>query len=248
MDYVPGVDGKDDGQPRVLASFMTALMKGEPLVLVDGGEVYRTFCFVDDAVESVVRMIDRPEKSIGHAFNVGNPHNNIQIKELAALMIELYSGLTGKPLGTTRDVAGVDYYGKGYPFSRIRPPHISPHLPTSPLLSHSTSLHLISPHLPFEDSRPSSSLALHASAHHGAITSPQVRGLRPSDPFDASRQVAARLGAGDELEASDGGDDEGLHRKVRGQARVETCSTGGGHARCQGSQIVAVPTQSRSRS
>ena len=77
MDYVPGVDGKDDGQPRVLASFMTALMKGEPLVLVDGGEVYRTFCFVDDAVESVVRMIDRPEKSIGHAFNVGNPMNNI---------------------------------------------------------------------------------------------------------------------------------------------------------------------------
>eukprot|EP00966_Prymnesium_polylepis_P315047 7279811-Prymnesium_polylepis.1 len=34
-----GVDGKDDGQPRVLASFMTALMKGEPLVLVNGGEV-----------------------------------------------------------------------------------------------------------------------------------------------------------------------------------------------------------------
>lgn len=39
MDYIPGVDGKDDGQPRVLASFMTALMKGEPLVLVNGGEV-----------------------------------------------------------------------------------------------------------------------------------------------------------------------------------------------------------------
>ena len=41
MDYVPGVDGKDDGQPRVLASFMTALMKGEPIVLVNGGEVRR---------------------------------------------------------------------------------------------------------------------------------------------------------------------------------------------------------------
>ena len=39
MDYIPGVDGKDDGQPRVLASFMTALMKGDPLVLVNGGEV-----------------------------------------------------------------------------------------------------------------------------------------------------------------------------------------------------------------
>ena len=74
-------------------------------------------------------------------MQVGNPMNNIQIKELAALMIELYSGLTGKPLGTTRDVAGVDYYGKGYPFSRS--PHISPHLPFSRIRPLS-----ISPHLP----------------------------------------------------------------------------------------------------
>jgi len=122
MDYIPGVDGKDDGQPRVLASFMTALMKGDPLVLVDGGQVYRTFCFVDDAVESVVRMVDHPEKSIGHAFNVGNPKNNIQIKELAKLMIDLYSNLTGKPNGTVREVPGVEYYGKGYEDSDLRIP------------------------------------------------------------------------------------------------------------------------------
>jgi len=122
MDYIPGVDGKDDGQPRVLASFMTALMKGDPLVLVDGGEVHRTFCFVDDAVEAVVRMIDYPDKSIGQAFNVGNPRNNIQIKELANLMIELYSGMTGKPKGTTKDVSGIEYYGKGYEDSDLRIP------------------------------------------------------------------------------------------------------------------------------
>jgi len=122
MDYIPGVDGKDDGQPRVLASFMTALMKGEPLVLVNGGEVYRTFCFVEDAVEAVLRMLDKPEKAIGHAFNVGNPKNNIQIKELAALMIDLYSKMTGKAEGSTRDVPGVEYYGKGYEDSDLRIP------------------------------------------------------------------------------------------------------------------------------
>ena len=122
MDYIPGVDGKDDGQPRVLASFMTALMKGDPLVLVNGGEVFRTFCFVDDAVDCVCRMIDHPDKSIGHTFNVGNPNNNIQIKKLAALMIELYSKLTGSPNGTTRDVDGTEYYGKGYEDSDLRIP------------------------------------------------------------------------------------------------------------------------------
>ena len=122
MDYIPGVDGSDDGQPRVLASFMTALMKGEPLVLVNGGEVFRTFCFVEDAVECVCKILDHPEKSQGHAFNVGNPNNNIQISKLAQLMIELYSELTGKPNGTTREVSGVEYYGKGYEDSDLRIP------------------------------------------------------------------------------------------------------------------------------
>jgi len=122
MDYIPGVDGKDDGQPRVLASFMTALMKGEPLVLVNGGEVYRTFCYVEDACEAVVRTIENPDKSCGHTFNVGNPNNNIQIKELAKLMIDMYSRLTGKPQGTTKEIDGTEYYGKGYEDSDLRIP------------------------------------------------------------------------------------------------------------------------------
>merc|ERR1719409_1876030 len=67
-------------------------------------------------------MIDRPEKAIGHAFNVGNPKNNIQIKELANMMIDLYSNLTGKAKGSTRDVDGVEYYGKGYEDSDLRIP------------------------------------------------------------------------------------------------------------------------------
>ena len=90
--------------------------------LVDGGQVYRTFCYVDDAVESVVRMVDRPERSIGHAFNVGNPNNNIQVKALAQLMIELYSNITGKPQGTTQEISGQEYYGKGYEDSDLRIP------------------------------------------------------------------------------------------------------------------------------
>lgn len=122
MDYIPGVDGKDDGQPRVLASFMTALMKGEPLVLVNGGEVFRTFCFVEDACDAIMRCIEHPDKSMGHTFNVGNPANNIQVKALAELMIKLYSKLTGKPEGSTQTISGEEYYGKGYEDSDLRIP------------------------------------------------------------------------------------------------------------------------------
>ena len=58
--------------------------------------MYRTFCAVEDAGECIVRVIEHPDKSCGHTFNVGNPNNNIQVKALADLMIKLYSKLTGK--------------------------------------------------------------------------------------------------------------------------------------------------------
>ena len=85
-------------------------------------QVFRTFCFVDDAVDCVCKVIDQPERSTGHTFNVGNPENNIQISKLANLMIDLYSELTGKPKGSTREVPGVEYYGKGYEDSDLRIP------------------------------------------------------------------------------------------------------------------------------
>merc|ERR1719183_2127807 len=97
---------------------MTALMKGEPLVLVNGGEVFRTFCYVEDACDCIIRCIEHPDKAQGHTFNVGNPNNNIQVKALADLMIKLYSKLTGKPEGTTQTISGEEYYGKGYEDAR----------------------------------------------------------------------------------------------------------------------------------
>ena len=36
-----------------------------------------------------MKVIAHPDKSSGHCFNVGNPGNNIQVKELAALMIDM---------------------------------------------------------------------------------------------------------------------------------------------------------------
>ena len=69
-----------------------------------------------------MRMVEFPEKSQGHAFNVGNPDNNIKVADLAELMINMYSEITGKPKGTTRTVSGVEYYGPGYEDSDLRIP------------------------------------------------------------------------------------------------------------------------------
>lgn len=49
MDFMPGIDG--EGIPRVLANFSTALLRGEPLKLVNGGKAKRCFTSVHDAVD-----------------------------------------------------------------------------------------------------------------------------------------------------------------------------------------------------
>jgi len=92
LDYL--VPPGSTGGPRVFAHFMSALLTGGPMQLVNGGWVRRSFTHIDDAIEGVIATLDHPE-AINHAYNLGNPGNEITIKGLAALMKEQYSEVTG---------------------------------------------------------------------------------------------------------------------------------------------------------
>ncbi|XLT54823.1 hypothetical protein HN873_047427 [Arachis hypogaea] len=67
----------------------TNLLCGEPLKLVDGGRSHRTFLYIKDAIEAVLLMIDNLERANGQIFNVGNPDNEVSVKELVELMIQV---------------------------------------------------------------------------------------------------------------------------------------------------------------
>ncbi|MFP4418568.1 MAG: bifunctional UDP-4-keto-pentose/UDP-xylose synthase [Chitinispirillaceae bacterium] len=124
MDYIPGIDG--DGTPRVLACFMDALLNGKPLKLVDGGQNRRCFTFIDDAIDAIVRILERPRECRGQIFNIGNPQNEVSIAQLAGRMIEIYQQITAdKGDIVVEDVSGVDFYGSGYQDSDRRVPDIS---------------------------------------------------------------------------------------------------------------------------
>ena len=102
MDFIPGRDG--EGVPRVLACFMTALLDGQPMQLVDGGEAYRTITYIDDAVDALEAMLEKPSKSKNQIFNIGNRvDGEIQMKDLAELMRQTYAAITGTtPTASTR--------------------------------------------------------------------------------------------------------------------------------------------------
>lgn len=143
MDFMPGVDG--EGIPRVLANFSTALLRGEPLKLVNGGVARRSFTSVYDAVDFMfalfsagsgrqLNMAEAGGKSVvddspafSQAFNVGNPDNELSVSELARLMRKIYAEIKGVAVETIPEpvvVDGEDYYGRGYEDSLRRLPSV----------------------------------------------------------------------------------------------------------------------------
>jgi UDP-glucuronate decarboxylase len=74
----------DDG--RVVSNFIIQAMSGEDITVYGDGKQTRSFCYVDDLIEAMIRMMNQ-EKIIG-PVNTGNP-NEFTILELAEKVIEL---------------------------------------------------------------------------------------------------------------------------------------------------------------
>ncbi len=72
---------------RVVSNFIRQAMKGEPITLYGKGEQTRSFCYRDDLVDGMIRMMNAPDDCIG-PLNLGNP-DEFTIRQLAELTIEL---------------------------------------------------------------------------------------------------------------------------------------------------------------
>jgi len=74
----------DDG--RVVSNFIVQALQGNDITIYGSGEQTRSFCYVDDLVEGLVRMMGQDDFT--GPVNLGNP-NEITIRELASRVIEL---------------------------------------------------------------------------------------------------------------------------------------------------------------
>lgn len=114
------------GGPRVFAHFMSALLGKGPMYLVDGGHVHRSFLHIADANAAFQTILDHPDASRNQIFNVGNPDNNVTIRQLAELMLGVYEELTGEPAASPLvEISGEAFYGAGYEDADRLPPDIS---------------------------------------------------------------------------------------------------------------------------
>jgi UDP-glucuronate decarboxylase len=75
----------EDG--RVVSNFIMQALKKEPITIYGNGKQTRSFCYVDDLIEAIVRFM-QTDKSVTGPLNLGNP-TEFQILELAELILEL---------------------------------------------------------------------------------------------------------------------------------------------------------------
>lgn len=72
---------------RVVSNFIVQALKNEDIPLYGDGLQTRSFCYVDDLIEGMIKLMNSREEFIG-PVNIGNP-NEFTIKQLAELVIEL---------------------------------------------------------------------------------------------------------------------------------------------------------------
>lgn len=70
---------------RVVTSFITQALNGDPLTVYGDGNQTRSFCYVDDLIRGIVAMLDATEPG---PVNLGNP-NERMVTELAKLILEI---------------------------------------------------------------------------------------------------------------------------------------------------------------
>jgi UDP-glucuronate decarboxylase len=73
------------GDGRVVSNFVVQALRGEPLSVYGQGRQTRSFCYVDDTVEGLLRLMDAPHEG---PFNIGNPREH-SVLELAELVLRL---------------------------------------------------------------------------------------------------------------------------------------------------------------
>jgi UDP-glucuronate decarboxylase len=72
---------------RVVSNFVRQALTGEPITIFGSGDQTRSFCYRDDLVDAMIRMMSAPDDFPG-PVNIGNP-GEFTIRELAELSIEL---------------------------------------------------------------------------------------------------------------------------------------------------------------
>jgi UDP-glucuronate decarboxylase len=81
--YGPGMN-PDDG--RVVSNFINQALRGEDITIYGDGSQTRSFCYRDDLIEGVIRLMNAPD-DVDFPVNIGNP-TEFTVRELAEIVLD----------------------------------------------------------------------------------------------------------------------------------------------------------------
>jgi nucleoside-diphosphate-sugar epimerase len=118
-----------EGSSRVVTQFLGHIVRGENIKLVDGGNQRRSFTYVDDGIDALMKIIENKLGiARGKIYNIGNPTNNLSVRDLARTMVQLaltYPEYRARAKKVKLvEVTSEAYYGKGYQDMQNRVPRI----------------------------------------------------------------------------------------------------------------------------
>lgn len=119
-----------EGSSRLFTQFISNVIFKKPLQLVDGGRQSRSFTFIDDGIDALLRIIENKDGCASQQiFNLGNPRNNVSVVELARMIIAEFRNFPEyrehAAKAKTVVVPSGKYFGKYYQDIQRRVPSIA---------------------------------------------------------------------------------------------------------------------------
>lgn len=119
----------EEGSSRAFTQFVGNIMRNKPIQLVDGGAQRRCYIYIADAIDALIKIIENFDGAASQQiFNIGNPHNNVSMQELVAIIIEEMGRFPSLAAHAAQakiiSVSAEEYFGKGYQDVSARVPAI----------------------------------------------------------------------------------------------------------------------------
>jgi len=127
--HLDDIDSPKEGSSRVLTQFLHNILYGEPIKLVDGGRQRRSFTHIRDGIDCLMAILENRDGAADNGiFNIGNPANDVSIRELAERLVQAVGTYPGfETLAANARLIPVEsraYYGEGYQDIMTRVPSI----------------------------------------------------------------------------------------------------------------------------
>ena len=123
--YLDSLESTSEGSSRLITQLIGDAIQRNMVTLVDGGHQKRCFTDVRDGVDALKEILLNEPASNGKIFNIGNPWNNLSVRDVAVLLIDRLKNRNIVDTVEIKVKSSGDFYGAGYQDVTNRVPSIN---------------------------------------------------------------------------------------------------------------------------